>query len=537
MSACASISGRIELAEDAPDIDLSVRVVENRGLEVVMDLHKGRTVGATVDLPSSRHYEVILRERPALVCPQQDYMAFMEEFLDAPIEIQLGILDMFYQPLDSPMGQSLLEPTRVLFLLGMLEDATVIHQLLCILMTNGHQYHGDHVALVIFGSKFSHSCQPNAAFSSMAEDGCLEYFVLTNIARGDEVTFSYLSDLFETPTLERRQLLWETKSFRCTCARCMGPDYCRCLRCPSCHAMMICDYQRDNPRRDNSDDTNLGHDADSSKTDDKDDWFPLWKCDSCQSEAETQKLLRKEREIRQILRTIEHDLMSRQNFDPSGGTYKSDMSTSPTTLRDLVQECIDELSATHFLTIKTLRLLVVSSTTQSYMRIKQSVVRGHWNYRLDLQAMSNMRLSVMAGIQLVLACECVAANCTGCYIRESKANSEVTTLLDCFAIQHSPHYDRATPMRHVLENLLQLPVFLWPPDSMTMSHRYLPTLRVKFKHSLRHQLRSGSATGDNTEEEGVDMLDWFDVCLQQLCCRECGTFWDGFLEGIVLWNE
>lgn len=42
----------------------------------------------------------------------------------------------FYQPLDSPMGKSLLEPTRLLFFLG------VIHQLLCILMTNGHRASG-----------------------------------------------------------------------------------------------------------------------------------------------------------------------------------------------------------------------------------------------------------------------------------------------------------------------------------------------------------------------------------------------------------
>jgi hypothetical protein len=45
----------------------------------------------------------------------------------------------------------------------------------------------------------------------MADDGFLEYYSLKTIQAGEEVSFSYLSDLYETPTLERRQLLWQNQ--------------------------------------------------------------------------------------------------------------------------------------------------------------------------------------------------------------------------------------------------------------------------------------------------------------------------------------
>ncbi|KAG7345122.1 SET methyltransferase domain containing protein [Nitzschia inconspicua] len=537
-------SGRIELAEDAPEVNLNVCVVENHGLEVVEDTKKGRIVRASINVPSksqqaatttsSSKYRLLLRERPAIVCPQQDYMAFMEAFLDAPIEIQLGILDMFYQPLDSPMGQSLLEPTRLLFFLGVLEDVTVIHQLLCILMTNGHQYHGDRVALVIFGSKFSHSCQPNAAFSSLSEDGCLECYSLTNIRNGEEVTVSYMSDMLETPTLERRQWLWQTKSFLCTCPRCLGPDYCRCLPCPSCLAMIPCDYERDIPQPKTRNQ--------KVEDNDNDNWRSFWRCDICQLVADSDRLQKKEREIHKALKTVEQDLLSRKNFDPSSGgkekynnNNNNSMGCSPDSVQELVQECIEELSSTHYLTIKSLRLWVMSSTAQAYVTIKQNVLRGMTNHH-DLRASSYIRMSVLGGIQLVRACECVAANCTGCYhwsttmeagaaTAENRKNATVGPKKFVEPSGHPPQYDRATPMRHVAENLLQLPLFLWPPIGMEMVHRYLPTLRIKFRCSLRYQIKN--STQRNDIPETIDMLDLFETLWQTIRCSECGTVWDG----------
>ena len=127
--------GRITLVDDAPPIDYNVRVVVNLGVEVVVTPSKGRILKATKDFSlDDDSYKPILRERPAIICQQDDYMDFMEQFLDSPLQIQLGILDMYYQPLtNSPIGLSLVEPSRILYMLGVLEDLKVIHQLLCIL--------------------------------------------------------------------------------------------------------------------------------------------------------------------------------------------------------------------------------------------------------------------------------------------------------------------------------------------------------------------------------------------------------------------
>ena len=39
-------------------------------------------------------------------------------------------------------------------------------------------------------------------------------------------------------------------------------------------------------------------------------------------------------------------------------------------------------------------------------------------------------------------------------------------------------------MRHVCENILQLPIYMWPSNGLEMAYRYLPTLKVKFKNIL-----------------------------------------------------
>jgi uncharacterized CHY-type Zn-finger protein len=346
-----------------------------------------------------------------------------------------------------------------------------------------------------------------------------------------------LSDLFETPTLERRQLLWQTKSFLCTCPRCMGPDYCRCLPCPSCQEIMPCDYKRTIPLRSNqgrAKDEDIQVDINELENG---DWEAFWKCYRCHAEVDGDDavaLKRKESDIQQILQTVERDLMSRKNFDPSGGNTTS-VCFNPGDLPDLVQECIDELSSTHYLSIKALRLLVVSSTTQAYVRIKQNVIRGISTPYFGLRGSSHIRMSVVAGIQLVLACECVAVSCRGCYLLNERTAGASTVVppLFCgiFNTHHEPHYDRATPMRHIVENLVQLPLFLWPSNSMTMVYRYLPILRIKFRSSLRYEMEHATTTEKSNIT--IDLLDLMNDCWKRLQCKDCGTYWDASVETII----
>jgi SET domain len=89
-------------------------------------------------------------------------------------------------------------------------------------------------ALFVFGSKIAHSCAPNVSDTSQTEDGALEYKVTRPIALGEEATFSYIGNLYQTPMYKRCEQLLNTKSFLCGCSRCSGPDYYRMVQCTGC---------------------------------------------------------------------------------------------------------------------------------------------------------------------------------------------------------------------------------------------------------------------------------------------------------------
>jgi hypothetical protein len=75
--------------------------------------------------------------------------------------------------------------------------------------------------------------------------------------------------------------------------------------------------------------------------------------------------------------------------------------------------------------------------------------------------------------------------------------------------RHEPNYDRATPMRHICDNILQLPVSWWPPLAVTMTTRYLPILKAKFQ------------TLEAIERRLVRYWE-----TQEATCLECGTYWE-----------
>ena len=468
--------GRIALSDEAPEVNLGALILENHGLEIIENHPTmGRVIVATTDLDGPLLFESVLRELPALVCKPEDYLDFMEQFLDAPIELQVGILDMFYQPLDSDIGKSLVEPAKALFMVGVLEDLTVIHQLLSIYMTNGHVYRGTHTAIPLFGSKFAHSCVPNIGYSSLAsEDGALEYKLLRPVKEGELVCFSYIADLLETPTPERRQLLQETKAFRCLCVRCTGPDYCRAMPCPHCLATVPCRYH--------------------SHSDEA-----YWECPDC-GMLKADALVRTEREFEKTIDILNRKIEKRKNF------LSVDREVTPTLLRELVDECVTNLGQTHHLTIKGLRLLLTQATANAFVKIKNLISRG-----LPVGAphvYSLLRESVDAGFQIVLAGECVAAECPGCQIVGH--GNEVGGRGLNLCPKHEPHYDRALVCRHICDNLLRIPLFWWPPSGLVMVMRYVPLMRARF----------GSLTA--SIEEHISSL------AEALVCLECQTYWDAY---------
>jgi hypothetical protein len=469
--------GRIALSDTAPPVHLDRLVVENNGLAIQDHPDMGRVLVATRDFGQHEIGSSILIEKPAIICQQQDHMDFMEKFLDAPEEVQVGILDMFYQPLESPTGKSLVEPANILFLLGVLEDFLVIHQLLSIWMTNGMQWQNDKSALTLFASKFSHSCNPNLGFSTRNDQ--IEFKLLRPIAKGELATFSYLTDVLETPSYERRQLLLDTKSFVCQCDRCMGPDYCRCMQCPTClEEQALCYYPYPDERP----------------------FEPLWACKNC-GMVDTAVMEQKERAMDKALSKIS------QGLESIGFQNRSQY--SPTMLRELVKECQTTLSPVHHLSIKSLSLLFSLSTSLAFDYMKKLMVRGM--PLNDPSVHSFFRTSVEAGFTLVLAGECCATNCPGCYQDDDSVS---------LVIKHDANYDRALPVRHTLDNLLQLPISWWPYYALVMAERYLPLLKAKYGTD---ESRNGPAEESTIQEMESKIAE----LVENASCLECGTYWDG----------
>ena len=481
-------------------INREVLVVENNGIKVsYSDGAKGKSLGRTTVATRSFDtlYVPVLRERPAIICASGDYLGYLEQFLNSSEDVQMGILDCFAQPLDSPMGQSLVEPAKLMFLLGVLDDFNLIHRLLSIYATNAHQYKdiSDKVntgadekddaigCLPIFGSKINHCCNGgNVGYSAHASDGCVEYTVIQPIQKDDTVTFTYLTDLYETPTPERRQILFDTKHFICECERCNGPDYCRFLPCPECTKLIACVYA-----------------PESSD--------PLWNCSTCGPESsDNDSMIVLERQMEQTLKMIERSVQKLSNFNRIP-------EFTPADLNELVQECSDKLSPTHYLTMKALRLLVTVCTCSAYVQTKRLVVRGGWT---NPQILALHRAGVEANFRLIAACECVAAGCPGC--GSLVANGEVNdsksgTVMDSAVFPHAPLFDRATPVHRAYEELTEyLPPHYWPSYTVTLFTRYLPLLHIKFGRAVMEEIKTR-------------LLPW-----NQAICLPCGTRWSGSLQ-------
>jgi hypothetical protein len=154
-------------------------------------------------------------------------------------------------------------------------DETLAMKLVSISMANYHAYfghtddrfseiagynqsHSEQCALYLYASKVSHSCRPS--YTSNTDDGKLEYKAIQEIAAGDMITFSYIADVWSTPTHLRRKKLQDERSFLCKCTRCVKPDWLRLIKCKHCHkGLLACTYD--------------------------DEGFPTWTCQSCNEAA------------------------------------------------------------------------------------------------------------------------------------------------------------------------------------------------------------------------------------------------------------
>mmetsp|Transcript_8801 Transcript_8801/g.15950 ORF Transcript_8801/g.15950 Transcript_8801/m.15950 type:complete len:484 (+) Transcript_8801:1385-2836(+) len=425
-------------------IDLTCLVETNEGTVVKKQPNMGRVVVATrlIDITGTK----LIRERPSLVWSENNWLEFLHKFQSCSSSLQGAVLDMFHPPLDS----DLLLPDRVkahqLASFGTIQDIDLIHKLLAIVKTNGHQYYGipdvsytetfgfpgmhatELCALFIYASKVAHSCIPNTAYTSKTQDGCLEYKLIRPIPDGEMVTFSYLDKLFVTPTHIRREKLLKSKSFLCKCQRCIGPDFCRLIHCPTsgCNDCMAC-------------------------VDPGDGGVTRWSCPNCGELDQNQVLTQtqKEKAIQDELNALKMQAM----FGVSRGSI--------TTAKALAKKASVQLSPVHYLVISaTEHCATLCASLAAQMSAQGPAFRkGLLSLRLEAAEL---------GFAFVSASECAAVGCNGkeCSVHDVEA--------------HDPLYECSSEMFFACQDLMQAPPNEWPTYAPLMVERYLPNMRICF---------------------------------------------------------
>ena len=243
----------------------SQKIVLPEGLRIEKIPSHGRAMVASRKFEAG---EVVLTETPLLVWPHgedelRSCVAFLAAFQRASPTTRATVLYDFYHPkLDDE--SSLAVPKYGLLAAAILRTGSAVgltevqvHRLLLIKATNAHAYYGkemhfdeilettantaDKEALFVAAAKVSHACVPNTSYSSKRRDGKLEYRAIRAIAAGDLVTFSYIENVWTTPTADRRAELRANYGFHCRCAHCEASDdtgeQCRQLRCPTCSGL------------------------------------------------------------------------------------------------------------------------------------------------------------------------------------------------------------------------------------------------------------------------------------------------------------
>jgi hypothetical protein len=422
--------------------DLGASVIENNGIRIETRLGMGRVTVATK--PFDLLHAKVVREKPALVFKAGDFLDYLEKFAAVDDSIQDGILDMYHPPLSAPSVSSLAPVALWLKKSGPFKDVEFIHKLLAIMATNAHEYFGTmssvtdgdltryeqagvgtvnntgKAALFIYGSKIPHSCDPNVSYSSRTIDGALEYKVIRPIAMGEVVAFTYMKDLYQTPTFERQEYLMRTKAFMCQCQRCVGQDYCRFAKCSSCSEFVACGYQE--------------QDA-------------IWNCPACG--------------ICSGIDQKERVLLARMNrMEPLGAD-------SPVReLHNIVRESSETLSPVHYITVRANETLARLYASKAHHQQQFDQMMMPFSKRAATAQKSNFRLAAaVAGLQVIASSECVAAGCSGC---------------DIGSLRHPPLYGRAETMFHACMDLKEVPVKSRPVYAAQMVSSYLALMRGTF---------------------------------------------------------
>lgn len=307
-------------------------------------------------------------------------------------EQRAKVMDLFHPSLDE--APSFVAEFKDLALrIACSQDLPVDHvmKLLAIMKANAHGFKGEATAyteqvgsvtqahksaLFDLASKVAHSCFPNSMYSS--KTGKLRYIAIRQIAVGEQITFSYLGDLWSTPTEERRAQLLQSKRFVCHCKRCSNPDDCRAVSChKSCKGIVRPSYSEDPASK------------------------PNWSCTLCGCflPQDVKALLMRESRLEQRFGEL-------QDAVHSGMLH----TVHPQLLEQLLTQINQELSPTHFLAIRVLDFMAMVCASHA-VHIKSAMA---WMPAMSHPLGTPMQLrqqAARAGIRKAAICECLASGC------------------------------------------------------------------------------------------------------------------------------
>ena len=311
-----------------------------------------------------------------------------------------------------------------------------------------------HISSKIFSCSF-----PNVSYSSKTDDGYLEYTAIRELSAGDQVTFSYIGDLFCTPTFERRSKLWDTKGFFCKCIRCMGPDHCRVHKCPNleCENNIYCF---------------------NSDSEDK------WMCDKCGllDTQQVQEIQNREKIILSKISQVQFVL----DESPSGL-----MNVSPNVLQTLLKDAERLHLPTHYLNLKILKFSCTIYASHAAM-VEQHMGLVPRHFQFPFGNASDLRLqAALTGAEFVSRSECVAEGCTGCKNGDG-------------VFCHPPVYECASEVFHVYQDLKHVPNRKCPGHVMAMLKRYIRILYTCFGSNDSDVKEIEEALNDNSVQTAID---------------------------------
>ena len=370
-------------------------------------------------------------------------------------------------------------------------------------MTASHTLPGAQEYSVLFEamSKVAHSCAPNAAYSSRQGGGLGTYVALRSIAKGEQVSFTYIAEEAAMPRAERRAQLLSGKGFVCRCARCCGPDDCRGILCkaPSCAGIMLHDDDETDvlPGESTTALAVAGAAAARARA-------CLWRCSACQvSYAGSSDAMAK---------CLSDEARVRARTDALDATYRSGrlLTGGPAAFREALADALTVLAPTHHLVLRLLSTCAdwATGTATTVQRCSGlvGVMRAPWGGGGPVTEAALVGLSARAGAACLALLECLQAGCVR--VRCGKAHAPHSTAQTLFVVQDLERADRA----------------VGGAAAARLAARYLPSLARAFGTGdtdvLRLQRLVDSGVG--VSAAAVAALPLARVAVASVFCGHCG---------------